>query len=325
MRDQDRARGAMDPGDLSSPGRSLEIETHLIATSTLTFEVDMCGDGEDFALLLHGFPEAAYSWRHQLPLLKQMGFTAWAPNLRGYGRTERPPKTADYHLDRLREDVAALVDAAGARTVTLIAHDWGGVIAWDCAIRRTVPIDRLVVMNAPHPRVFHERMNWEQRKRSWYMAALKSPWLAEWGITANAAQRVADAFAKTALAKWRFSEDDLDVYRDNALGEGAAKAMADYYRANIPLLPARRAAFEAMPAIEAPTLLIWGEADTALALHNAEDFSEYAPDLTIRRIPAVSHWVQQEAPETVNAMLKAFLSGEEPPLAARITGATIHR
>ena len=90
-----------------------------------TFEVDQCGDGDELALCLHGFPEHSFSWRYQLPALAELGFTAWAPNLRGYGASSRPQDLQAYRLDELVEDVARLIEASGKSKVTLIAHDWG--------------------------------------------------------------------------------------------------------------------------------------------------------------------------------------------------------
>ena len=130
------------------------IETHLIDANGLTFKVDTCGDGTRLVLCLHGFPELAFSWRYQLPLLARLGYRAWASNLRGYGRTTRPAHVADYAMDHLVADVAGLIDQAHARSVVLIAHDWGGAIAWTYALRHAPSLDRLVVMNMPHPDLF---------------------------------------------------------------------------------------------------------------------------------------------------------------------------
>lgn len=102
------------------------IETHTVKANNLVFEVDMCGTGKHLALCLHGFPELAFSWRYQLPLLAQLGYRVWAPNLRGYGRTSRPPLVSDYTIDHLVADVVGLIDAAKPQSVLLVGHDWGG-------------------------------------------------------------------------------------------------------------------------------------------------------------------------------------------------------
>jgi pimeloyl-ACP methyl ester carboxylesterase len=130
------------------------IRTGRIEANGLNFAIDECGEGPDVALFLHGFPESRRSWRHQLPVLAAQGWRAVAPDLRGYGDSSRPGAKADYHIDRLVEDVVGMFEALGARKKLLIAHDWGALIAWVVAIRRAVALDRLVVLNVPHPSVF---------------------------------------------------------------------------------------------------------------------------------------------------------------------------
>ena len=133
------------------PAPESGIKIEWIEAGELTFEVATAGEGEHLALCLHGFPELHYSWRHQMPLLAEMGYRVWAPNMRGYGGTTRPPDKKDYRLDKLTADVAALIDASGAKEVTLIAHDWGAIVAWQFAIQKVRPLARLVIMNVPHP------------------------------------------------------------------------------------------------------------------------------------------------------------------------------
>ena len=109
------------------------------------------GSTDRLALCVHGFPELNFSWRYQMPLLSQLGWRVWAPNLRGYGASDRPTGVSAYHIDRLIGDLVALIDASGAKEVLLIAHDWGAIIAWQFAIRRARPLVGLVILNVPHP------------------------------------------------------------------------------------------------------------------------------------------------------------------------------
>jgi pimeloyl-ACP methyl ester carboxylesterase len=134
----------MTPSWIPAAQSGITIET--VMAGGHPFEVAMAGSGDHLALCLHGFPELHYSWRHQIPLLAQLGYRVWAPNLRGYGASYRPPQIDDYRVAALLGDVAALVDASGASRLTLIAHDWGGALAWYFAIRKVRPLDRLVVM-----------------------------------------------------------------------------------------------------------------------------------------------------------------------------------
>ncbi|MFT3976942.1 MAG: alpha/beta hydrolase [Sphingomonas bacterium] len=269
------------------------------------FEVAEAGEGDHLALCLHGFPELNFSWRYQIPLLAEMGYRVWAPNQRGYGASSRPPLVADYSVDHLVADAAALFDASGARKLTLIAHDWGGALAWIFAIRKVRPVERLVVMNLPHPACFAEALrHWPQRRRSWYMAFFQLPRLPEYYLGRKDARNVRRAFYGMAVDKSRFPDEVLDVYARNALRPGALTAMVNWYRA------ARRhrgALGIGDGRVDAPTLLIWGEEDKALGLETLDGTDRFVPDLTLRRIPGISHWVQQEAPEQVNAILREWL------------------
>ena len=269
------------------------------------FEVATAGRGDHLALCLHGFPELHYSWRHQIPLLADMGYRVWAPNLRGYGASYRPQSVEDYRLDHLLGDVAALVDASGAARVTLIAHDWGGALAWYFAIRRLRPIERLVVMNLPHPLCLQEALrHWPQRRRSWYMAFFQLPWLPERMLLRGDAAGIRQAFRAMAVDKARFPDAVLDVYARAAQQPGALTAMINWYRA---AFRHRRDMAAGTGHVGVPTLQIWGEEDTALGLETLNGTDRHVPDLTQRRLPGVSHWVQQEAPEAVNAILAEWL------------------
>jgi pimeloyl-ACP methyl ester carboxylesterase len=150
--------------------------TVYVHANGLRFEVETAGEGDRLALCLHGFPEHAISWRHQLPLLAELGYRAWAPNQRGYGNTTRPAERAAYEMKHLLADAAGLIDASGAKSVTLIGHDWGAMVAWFFAIRRVRPLERLVIMNVPHPLVFRARAKTlPQALRSWYVAFFQLP------------------------------------------------------------------------------------------------------------------------------------------------------
>ena len=288
-----------------TPDADSGITIATVVAAGLRFEVATAGDGDHLALCLHGFPELHYSWRHQIPLLVAKGYRVWAPNLRGYGASYRPAQVADYRVSHLLGDIAALIDASGARQVTLIAHDWGGALAWYFAIRRIRPIERLVVMNLPHPKCLNAALqHWPQRRRSWYMAFFQLPWLPERSLLRNQGAGLRRAFTGMAVDKSRFPDAVLDVYARAAAQPGAMTAMINWYRA---ALRFRDDMAVGHGRVEVPTLQIWGEADTALGLETLEGTDRYVPDLTQRRLPGVSHWVQQEAPEAVNAILGAWL------------------
>lgn len=296
----------------------VEITTRAIAANGLTFTIDECGTGPDIALCLHGFPESRFSWRHQLPLLAELGWHAVAPDLRGYGDSSRPAHKADYHIDHLVADAGALFDAVGAESGSgrrlIVAHDWGAIIAWIFALRNTRTLDGLIVMNVPHPRVFRDvlKSSWAQKRKSWYVTFFQLPKLAEAMLGARNAEGVGKAFTGMAVDKSAFPAAVVDHYRANAAKPGALTAMINYYRANFPGI-----LDEPAPLLAVPTLMLWGEADTALGLELTEGYAPLVSDFELKRFPGVSHWVQQEAPEPVNAAMRDWLGRKRLAPAAR--------
>lgn len=289
------------------------VKTQFVTANGINFEVDQCGAGDKFALLLHGFPESKFSWRFQMPLFAHLGYRVWAPNLRGYGKTSRPKAVSDYHIDQLVGDVAGLIDAAGAQETLLVAHDWGAVIAWQCAIRKIRPLSGLVIMNVPHPACFaRELRTWSQFRKSWYVLFFQLPWLPERVLAARGAEAIGRAFTDMAVDKSRFPASVVDEYRRNAREPGAIRAMINYYRAAV---RADRRVMNPTPGtVDTRTLMIWGEEDSALDKATTLGTEKFVRDLTLRYLPGVSHWVQQEAPERVNAILEAWLAGATVPV-----------
>ncbi len=294
-----------------------KIQNQFIDAGGRRFEVHTAGDDASsrLALLLHGFPEHAISWRHQLPMLASLGYRVWAPNQRGYGRSHRPPEIADYSLANLVDDVGVLIDASGAKQVTLFGHDWGGGVAWAAALTHVRPqIERLVVMNLPHPRKFAEglRGNWRQRLRSWYVLFFQIPRLPEWLLGRNNAQLIANAFAQGSGRPELFQEDVLEIYRENALQPGALTAMINWYRAAFRGRNEMSERFLGEAVLDIPTLMVWGENDPALGKELTYGTEDLVEDFTIRYLPT-SHWVNQEAPEEVNRIVEAWLTGQPVP------------
>lgn len=290
------------------PDPASGIRHRWVEANGLRFEVAEAGEGDRLALLLHGFPELNFSWRHQMPLLAELGYRVWAPNQRGYGKSSRPAGIDAYGADHIVADAAALIDASGAKDVLLVAHDWGGAIAWQFAAQRVRPLARLVVMNCPHPACFaRELRTWKQLRKSWYMFLFQLPGLPEWLLTRRGGEAVRRAFRDSAAHPDRFPRADLDVYARAATQPGAMTAMVNWYRA-----AARHRTLSsttrAYPMIETPTLLIWGEADIALDIATIDGTDRYVRDLTVRRLPGISHWVQNDSAEEVNAILQDWLT-----------------
>ena len=291
------------------------IRFEFVPANSQTFEVAMCGEGDALALCLHGFPEHALSWREQLPVLAKLGYRAWAPNQRGYGRSSRPQQVADYDIEKLTTDVAALIDVSGAKRTVLIGHDWGAVVAWAFAARQIRPLDALVIMNVPHPLCYARRFfRSAQFFKSWYIYFFQLPWIPEWLLTRRNSRAVKEMVLRTSTQRVNFPRDLLDIFQQNAQDRGAATAMLNWYRAAF-----RRGLMRPIevrrdfPMIHTRTLMVWGEEDAALDKSTTYDTGRYVSNLTLRYLPGVSHWVQQDATAEVNEMLSCFLSDKPVP------------
>lgn len=289
------------------------IGHEFVEANGLRFSVATAGSGDRLALCLHGFPECWYSWHHQMPMLADLGYRVWAPDLRGYGETSRPRRVSDYALENLIEDVAALIDASGAKSTVLLGHDWGGMIAWWFAVRAARPLERLVIFNVPHPvAASRRRMTWRQRSRSLYVLFFQLPYLPERTFGKDAAN-IPRIFRRVAGRPDALTREDLEIFRASAAEPGGLTAMVNYYRA---LLRGgyRRQLAAGTPPIETPTLVMWGAADPVLGFDHTHGLGRHVPNLTIRYLPGVGHWSQQEAPEDANRLLAAWLDDEPVPV-----------
>ncbi len=264
------------------------------------------GEGP-LVVLLHGFPEFWYSWRHQIPALAQH-FRVVAPDLRGYNNSEKPSGVANYHVDKLTADVMGLIRAFGEEKAVIVGHDWGGGIAWAFAAEYPQATEKLIVLNCPHPAAFqqHLKTNRRQLRRSWYMFFFQIPWLPEFGIRLNIRWFVEKAFRGMAIRKLAFSDNDLQKYAEALQKQEALTSAVNYYRAAFREL--LRHGERSFGKIICPTLLIWGEEDIALGkelTYGMEPF--FTSCFEIKYIHQCSHWVQQEQPELVNQYMCEFL------------------
>jgi len=262
-------------------------------------------------ILLHGFPEFWYSWRRQIGALADAGFSVLAPDLRGYNLSEKPTGVEAYRLPLLVADVAALVRAVGnGRRAHVVGHDWGGIIAWTFAGAYPDLVDRLAVLNAPHPRLFLDHL-WRsppQMIRSSYALFFQLPFLPERLLAARDFAAVRGMLRRTPWRKGAFADADLTEYAAALSRPGALTAALNYYRAAARFSrETRRLACAA--TTDAETLVIWGERDIALGTELLDGLEGFAPRVRIHRLPDAGHWVQNEAPEEVNRALLAFLTG----------------
>ena len=265
------------------------------------------GEGP-LVVLLHGFPEFWYGWRLQIPALARAGFRVVAPDMRGYNLSSKPEGVAAYDADHLSGDVRDLIHERGADRALLAGHDWGAAVAWITAINHPDVVERLAIVNVPHPRKFlrHLRQSPKQVARSWYMFFFQIPWLPERAARAGDYRLFRRWAFGTARRPDVFSAEDLDRYAEAWSQPGALTAMINYYRAALRQSPRRADARLARP-VQAPTLVIWGERDSYLVPELAEPDRRDVPNLEgVVRFPEASHWVQHEEPERVSELLIDF-------------------
>lgn len=264
------------------------------------------GEG-DPVILLHGFPENSHSYRHQLPALAAAGYRAVAPDLRGYGETDAPEGVAEYAFPNLVGDIVGLIATLGEESAHIVGHDWGGSIAWALAANVPDRVRSLTILNSPHPVASAEaRQLPDQQQKSWYMllfqfAGVAEEWLAKDDF-ANFRR-----FVFGTAAPGTFTAEDEALFCDALARPGRMTAALNYYRANIPpenwLKPPPD-----MPPVTVPTTIIWGEGDSYMGDVLLEmSVKKVTGPLTVERLPGVSHWVQQEAPDAVNRHLIAAL------------------
>jgi pimeloyl-ACP methyl ester carboxylesterase len=271
------------------------------------------GDGP-LILFVHGFPEFWYAWRRQISEFGR-DYLAVAPDTRGFNLSSKPGAVDQYHVKFLIKDLRALARHLGHEKFVLVAHDWGGATAWALAIAHPDCIEKLIIINSPHPAIFARELahNRAQQEASQYMRFFR---------TADAEAKLSrDNFAmleKFAFGlgsgKKLFDEETLGRYREAWSQPSALTGGLNYYRASRlePPLPGGTLDLSGLDpsrfVVNVPTLVIWGERDTALLTGNLEGLDQYVPDLTIRRIPEASHWIVHERSPEVNAHIREFLA-----------------
>lgn len=255
-------------------------------------------------VLLHGFPEFWYSWRHQIPFLAEHGYTAVAPDLRGYNDTDKP--RTGYDVATLVRDIEGLIKGLGQERAIIVGHDWGGVLAWVFAARYPQMTERLIIMNAPHPLAFlRELRTLRQLRKSWYVFFFQIPWLPEYRLLRNNADDIGRMLRGAAVQKAVFPREVTAKFQEAMSKPGAMTAALNYYRQALRRLPSARASGEFH--VSAPTLLIWGEQDIALGIELTTGLERWVDDISLQRIPDSGHWVQQEQPDKVNQLMLNFL------------------
>ena len=297
------------------------IEQRQIPLSTgITMNVALAGPPKRPAgdappvMLVHGFPESHRTWRALAPLLDDE-LRLIMPDLRGFGATDKPQGVADYSTQTLLADVFALADALGVDRFALVGHDWGGAIAWAAAISSNPRIERLAIINSPHPAIFQRSLinHPEQRAASQYMNAFRTL-----GMEAGIARMGLETFFDKSFSKHvdlgTISTSERQAYLDDWGQPGALTAMLNWYRASRILVPEPGAQatmpdwVDHVPKIHIPVRIVWGLDDKALLPVQLEGIGEVADDVELFPLPGVGHFAPWQAPDAVAAALKPFLT-----------------
>lgn len=251
-------------------------------------------------VLLHGFPEFWYGWRKQIGPLAAAGFRVLVPDQRGYNLSDKPRGLASYNLDDLALDIVGLIDAAGRDKAHVAGHDWGGAVAWWLGIKHADRLDRLALLNIPHPRVMERtlRKSQEQRMKSSYMAFFQLPWLPEISLSSRSYDNLARSLQVTSR-RGTFTEEDLGRYRAAWARPGAVTGMLSWYRAALRSRPTPPAS----PRVTVPTLMIWGTKDRFLGREMVPPSLELCDQGRAVYLEEATHWVQHEEADAVNRLL----------------------
>ena len=269
------------------------------------------GSGDKLVILLHGFPEFWYSWRNQLLALSG-SFHVVAPDLRGYNLSDKPPRLEDYRIEKLAEDVVGLIDHFGAKQAAIVGHDWGAGVAWAVAQKHPERVSKLAVLQVPLLAAWRANLTLKQLLRSWYMFFFQIPRLPEWLMASRNFRSLEQTFQEKVGRKNSFTPEDVERYKEAMRQPGALTAAINYYRANLrDRLAAPSEDNQRDRRVRVPTLFIFGEQDFAIIPETVRGLEKYI-DAEYRelRIPDSGHWVQNEAPDEVNAALLDFLGSE---------------
>jgi epoxide hydrolase 4 len=257
-------------------------------------------EDKPLVVMLHGFPELWYSWRHQLKAFAEAGFWAVAPDLRGYNESDKPEGVRAYEVEKLAGDVAGLVRALGREDAIVIGHDWGAEVAWWVAQLHPSVVRRLAILNVPHPlQLMRGLRTGKQLRKSWYIFFFQLPRVPERAIARDDFHAIRQMFREDG-----FAESEIQTYVDALRVPGALASALAYYRAAVRRVLAGRP--PRIKSILCPVLVVWGDRDRVLGRELAEPPPRFVPDARVVHIPEATHWVQNAAPERVNELLLSF-------------------
>ena len=281
-----------------------EIRFARVATNGISLHVAQAGpENGPLVILLHGFPEFWYAWKKHLPTLAAAGLRVWAPDQRGYNLSDKPLLIRDYSLDALAADVVGLIDQAGARRAILVGHDWGGAVAWWAVSKYPERIERLVIINVPHPQVMLRllRSSVRQLLRSWYMFFIQIPGLPEWGLARNNWRDLVSGMRASSLPG-AFTDADFEEYRRAWSQPGAFSAMLNWYRAMF----RHGLAKPKQERIAIPTSILWGTQDKFIGPEGAALSLSLCDQGELAMFDGNTHWLPHERPDEISQRIIDF-------------------
>ena len=275
-----------------------ELPTRRVEANGLTFSVVDAGEGPA-VLLLHGFPDSSHLWRHQVPALVDAGYRVLAPDLRGFGESDRPEGVDQYAIPLVFMDVVALLDEAGVDRARVVGHDWGAGVAWTLASLAPDRVERLVAISVGHPSAYFSLGGFEQRERSWYMLFFQFEGVAEEGLRAD---------------DWRLLREwagggDVERHVADLSRPGALTAALNWYRANIPPQAFTLGLGPELPPVRCPVMAVWSDGDHHCLEPQIKGSDRYVDGpFRYERVHRASHWVPIDAPDRLNRLLVDFLA-----------------
>ena len=266
----------------------------------------IAGEGDELVLLLHGFPECWYSWRHQLPALSER-YTVVAPDLRGYNLSDKPKGVSSYRIDELADDVIGLIHHFRREKAAVIGHDWGAAIAWHIGFEHPQYLSKLGAFQVPPPIILKRNYSLRQFAASWYMFFFQLPYLPEFLLGLNDFALLRRAVKETTAERGIIGDSDIDTYKKAWSEPGALTAMLNYYRANVLSRFMKPSGIE--KKITVPTLFVYGQQDTAIIPESVRGVGDVI-DAKFEQflVPTAAHWIQQEIPNEINDILLEFLA-----------------
>jgi len=285
------------------------LRERFIQTNGVKLHVMEAGpvDGQ-MILFLHGFPEFWYAWRKQIDYFADKGYLVVVPDQRGYNLSDKPEGIASYKIDELAKDIIGLIDAYGRDKIFLVGHDWGASVSWWVALKYPERLQKLVILNVPHPKVMAQTVftNVEQMKKSWYIFYFQLPGAVDKLAAATNYQWVLDMITSSANPG-AFSAAELEEYRKAFSQSGAFTAMVNWYRAMIQTKQEQPQSFDVI----VPMILMWGEDDVAMLTEMADKSMAYCKQGKLIKFPKVSHWIQHEAADRINPLIAEFFAGDK--------------